>query len=216
MYVTKAIIGLNLLAFLLTVSTNGGLRLGPRGSDWVTNGFAIDALGEWWRIITGGFLHANPIHIGMNMWVLWSLGRLLEKALGSVRFGAIYGASLIAGSFGALLLDPDRSTVGASGAVYGLMGVLVIAQKAHGRSIWDTGLGTSLLINFAVTFAVPFISIGGHVGGFLGGLAAGWLVYEAPRATGKKWIDLVGTTGLAAVFFVGGLWAATTWVDPIF
>ena len=217
LYVTKAIIGLNVLVFVLTLNTNGGLGLKFSAlQDWSTFGPLIDLDGSWWRLITGGFLHSGPIHIGMNMYILWMLGKSVERSLGPVRYASLYMTALLAGSMGALVAAPDAATVGASGAVFGLVGALAIAQRAHGRSMWAGGIGSLLLINLVISLTVPNISIGGHVGGFLGGLAAGWMMYEAPRTTGKKWTDFAGTAGLAVVFLIGGLWAATTWVVPIF
>ena len=164
------------------------------------------AHGEWWRIITSGFLHANLIHIGFNMWVLYQLGQLLEPALGRVRFGLVYLVALLSGAFGVLLLDPQSFTVGASGAVFGLMGAAVAAFRARGINPFDTGLGGAVLLNLAFTFAIPGISIGGHVGGLIGGFLAGWLLLDVgprhlrdPNAVLGAVAALGVAAGLAAV-----------------
>ena len=136
------------------------------------------AAGEWWRIVTSGFLHANLIHIGMNCLVLYQLGQLLEPAIGRLRFAIVYVVALLSGSFGVLLIAPDQLTVGASGAVFGLMGVAVALMRARGINVFDTGLGGTIALNLVFTFAIPGISIGGHVGGLIGGFLAGYLLTD--------------------------------------
>jgi membrane associated rhomboid family serine protease len=126
--------------------------------------------GEWWRLITAAFLHYGPIHLGMNMLALWWLGQPVEAALGRARYLLIYFAAGLAGSAGALLLSPNEVTVGASGAIFGILGALfVLEYHATGRVVGQAM--TLIVINIAFSFAVPNISIGGH----LGGLAVGVL-----------------------------------------
>ena len=126
--------------------------------------------GEWWRLITAAFLHYGPIHLGMNMLALWWLGQPVEAALGRARYVLIYFTAGLAGSTGALLLSPNEVTVGASGAIFGILGALfVLEYHATGRVVGQAM--TLIVINIAFSFAVPNISIGGH----LGGLAAGVL-----------------------------------------
>jgi membrane associated rhomboid family serine protease len=128
--------------------------------------------GEYWRLVTGGFLHdpRNPLHILFNMYVLYWLGTMLEPALGHVRFAALYFASLLCGSFGALLLtEPNRGTVGASGAVFGLMGAAFVLQRRAGINPWQSGIGMVIVLNLGLSLLIPGISIGGHLGGLVGG-----------------------------------------------
>jgi membrane associated rhomboid family serine protease len=158
--------------------------------------------GEWWRIVTGGFLHAGLIHIGFNMYLLYMLGSILEPALGRLRFGAIYLTSLLCGSLGVLLISPDQITVGASGAVFGLMGALFYAQRAQGIDPFSTGIGTTIGINLLLTFTIPGISIGGHIGGLVGGLLSAYLLYEGGRSMGKDQA-LAAVVGLGVVAAVG-------------
>jgi membrane associated rhomboid family serine protease len=130
------------------------------------------ASGEWWRLVTGGFLHApnNPLHIMFNMYALYWLGTMLEPVLGRGRFLGLYFASLLAGSLGALALtDPNRATVGASGAVFGLMAAAFVFQHARGVNPMQSGIGPVILLNLGITFLIPGISIGGHLGGLVGG-----------------------------------------------
>lgn len=127
--------------------------------------------GEYWRLATGGFLHGGLTHLLINMVSLWILGSLVEPAIGTARFAILYFSSLFAGAFGALLLQPDIPVVGASGAIFGLMGATVILLRERGIGLMESGLGFIIGINLVITF-LPFfnISIGGHLGGLAGGL----------------------------------------------
>jgi membrane associated rhomboid family serine protease len=106
------------------------------------------------------------------MYILYWLGTMLEPSLGHARFVALYFASLLAGSFGALLLSPNAVTVGASGAVFGLMGAAFVLQRARGIDPMQSGIGPVILLNLAISFIIPNISIGGHLGGLVGGVLA--------------------------------------------
>lgn len=229
--VTKVLIGINLAAFLLT-AFGGGSVFSLRFEalvDYATLGFGIERdgtpigveAGEWYRLVTGGFLHANLIHIGFNMYLLWLLGQVLEPAFGRFRFGLLYGVSLLAGSFGAILLDPTALTVGASGAVFGLMGAMVVAQRAAGIDVWQSGIGGLVVVNLLITFAISNISVGGHLGGLIGGTIAALCVIELPsRLSTDRRNGLVLGTALVAVLGVacvlGAGWAAAQWADPLF
>lgn len=186
--VTQALIALNVAVFV--AGMGGGLRTSQ--SMTIDGGLIASAStgveligvahGEWWRLVTSGFLHANLLHIGFNCLVLYQLGQLLEPVLGRVRFTAVYFAAMLTGSFGVLLLSPDRLTVGASGAVFGLMGAAIAVFRSRGINPFDTGLGGAVMINLLITFTLPGISIGGHVGGLVGGFVAGWILTDlGPR-----------------------------------
>jgi membrane associated rhomboid family serine protease len=137
--------------------------------------------GEWWRLITSGFLHANVLHIGSNMLALFFIGRALEPALGSLRLGVIYFVSLAAGSLGVIILEPGSLSIGASGAIFGLMGAFVMFARSRGISVMQSGIGPVILLNLAITFTIPGISIGGHLGGLAGGAAIAAIVLELDR-----------------------------------
>ncbi|MEO9174417.1 MAG: rhomboid family intramembrane serine protease, partial [Gaiellales bacterium] len=127
--------------------------------------------GQWWRVGTTAFLHANILHIGFNMYALWLLGRALERYIGPWRFLTIYVVAGISGSAGALLLtNAYTPTVGASGAIFGLMGALLLLER-RGMPLFGPLLPI-LAINLVISFSVPGISIGGHIGGLIGGLLA--------------------------------------------
>ena len=136
---------------------------------------------EWWRIFTSGFLHHGIAHIGFNMLFLWLLGNRMEKDLGASRFFFLYFGALVGGACGALLMDPNAVTVGASGAVFGLMGGALVGKRLFGNLARESGLMGLLLLNILISFVVPGISIGGH----LGGLAGGAIVVLAYSAINK-------------------------------
>ncbi len=164
---TITLIVINVVVFVL-----------ERGGDSSTYVFRKGALtgigvanGEWWRVGTAAFLHANILHILFNMYALWLLGRALERYIGSGRFLAIYAVAGISGSAGALLLtNLYTPTVGASGAIFGLMGALLVLER---RGVPLVGpIIPVLAINLFISWRIPGISIGGHVGGLIGGVLA--------------------------------------------
>jgi membrane associated rhomboid family serine protease len=186
----------------------------PNGQELVDLGAlfapAVDG-GEWWRLFTVGFLHANAIHLGFNMLVLWRLGAMLEPALGRVRFAAVYVVSLLAGSLGVLVVEPLAPTVGASAAVFGLVGAAVVAQRAQGVNPLEGPLGGLLMINLLFTFLIPGISIGGHLGGLAGGLASGWVLVDLGPRLRNRLAPLLVCAALAAACVAAALWAAAQW-----
>ena len=177
--VTYALIAINVVAFLsegkLTVSGSGtvhdvylkGALLGSSPLPGLA-GQGV-AHGEYWRIVTSGFLHENLLHIGFNMYILYILGQMLEPALGSFKFAVIYGVSLLTGSLGALLVTPHSLTVGASGAVFGVMGAAAVEMRARQIPVLQSWVGGLILINLIFSFTISGISWGGHVGGLIGG-----------------------------------------------
>ena len=199
---TYGIIAVNVIAFLAVLAGGGGgLRPGgPLFLDGAVYGPGV-ADGELWRIVTGGFLHGGLLHLGFNMYFLLYLGRLMEPAIGRLRFGLIYAVSLLGGSFGALLMSPDARTVGASGAVFGLMAAAILAMRSRGIDPMQSGLGLTLLLNLGITFLIPGISIGGHLGGLAAGFAAGYLIFEVAdrhRAARAPALAAVGALGVVA------------------
>lgn len=160
------------------------------------------AHGEWYRIVSSGFLHAGILHLGVNMWALWILGKVTEQILGRTRMGLIYMVSLVAGSFGALLVSPHQITLGASGAIFGLMGGLLVAGKSRGVLMRDSGLLGVLAFNLALTFFLSsYLSVGGHIGGLVGGGIAAFVIIDIPKRVrtlrGKSLETYAWVTGLA-------------------
>lgn len=158
------------------------------------------ARGELWRVVTSGFLHNGPIHILFNMLILFQLGTVLEQRVGRARFLGLFAFSLVGGSIGVMLLQaPNRPAVGASGAVFGLMGAIVALSK-RGRSPIESGVGGLLLINLVITFVLPGIAIGGHLGGLAAGAVGGLLIRFIGEGSDVRRVAL--TTGVIVALTV--------------
>ncbi|MFM8416467.1 MAG: rhomboid family intramembrane serine protease [Actinomycetota bacterium] len=183
--VSNALIAINVGIFVwMTLGEVGSVMFGSAESDR-TMSFVISRIfleqGEWYRLISCGFVHFGVIHVGFNMLLLYQLGRLIEPVIGPLRFGLLYFAALLGGSLGALLLSPDAATGGASGAVFGLMAASVVGVGQRGVNPLRTGLGVTFAINVLFTLAVPGVSVGGHFGGAAIGALVGALTL-APRS----------------------------------
>lgn len=180
---TFVLIALNIAAYLVEIAGGGG-GLSPGNSsiliDFGLFGPSV-AEGEWYRLLTSGFLHASIFHIGFNMFALYFLGRILEPGIGTSRFVALYLVSLFAGSFGALLLDPNALTIGASGAVFGIFGATFVIARSRGVDALASSIGIILVLNLAITFGRPEISIGGHLGGLAAGLLCALVIVAGDR-----------------------------------
>jgi membrane associated rhomboid family serine protease len=206
-YVLLGIIVLVQLGAMASGANATGSQFG--GSELINDGAlsrATVADGEVWRLITSGFLHAGFVHLLFNGFALYVLGTMLEPAIGHLRFAIIYFASLLAGSFGALLVEPDALTVGASGAIFGLMGAAVVVMRNRGINPMESGLGLWLGINLVFTFAIPGISIGGHLGGLVGGALAAALMFElGDRLRMPRAVPVLLGIGVGAASVVGCL-----------
>ena len=142
---------------------------------------------QWYRLVTAGFIHFGVLHVAMNMFLLYQLGGLLERALGPVKLILLYAAGLLAGSLGALLIDTGGFTGGASGAVFGLMAGAAVGMHRRGINIFSTGIGTTLLLNIVITFTISGISKGGHIGGALAGAVCGFVMLAPGWKPLPKW-----------------------------
>jgi membrane associated rhomboid family serine protease len=217
---TKILIGISVLAYLgTTVQSGSPMRI---SFEALRDGGLIAtsrdhlvgvAEGEWYRLITSGFLHNGLIHIGFNMWALWILGPQLERVLGRPRFIALYFVSMLGGSAGVMLLDPNSATVGASGAVFGLFGAVAVIQRAAGANIWASGIGQVLVLNLVFTFAIPSISVGGHVGGLIVGAVVGAIYIAGVRARQSVWLGFGAAVALGVVLTVAAVTLAS---NPVF
>ena len=203
--VTYALIAINVVAFLTEQGQFSLFGSGIHGKvieEGVLDRFDISVSHQYWRLISAGFLHENFLHIGFNMYLLYLLGVMLEPAIGSVRFAAVYVTALLAGSFGALLATAAPS-LGASGAVFGLMGAMVVELRARRLSVMESGIGGLILINLILSFSIANISVGAHVGGLIGGALAGL----ALRAAGDRFkaLGLLACVALAAISVAGAI-----------
>lgn len=230
--VTIALVALNVAA-MVAVGFQGKSFTSPKGQLWqdgvllgygetiTQNGLQLTrtsigvATGEWYRIFTGGFLHAGLLHLGMNMLLLYLLGAQLEPLLGRARFLTLYVACLVAGSFGVMLVQPTSVTVGASGAIFGLMGAALAAQRLAPHRVALANIGALIVVNLLFTFAVPNVSVGAHIGGLVAGLLVGALVIWLDSRVPSALIGSLVCLAVTAVLVVGCIWAADHWYDPI-
>ena len=180
---TFVLIAINVVVYLIEIAGGSGGINNPSGSFVVDYGLygPFVAEGEWYRLVTSGFLHASLIHIGFNMLLLFLLGRLLEQSLGTPRFLVLYFASLLAGSLGVMVLDPNGLTVGASGAVFGLFGAGFLLARERGLNELAAQLGFLILINIVFSLTGRNISIGAHLGGLIGGLLCALIIVAGGR-----------------------------------
>lgn len=188
--VTKVLVAVNVAVYLWVLAgpdslTTAGM-INQREFDLGLSKVFIDD-GQWHRIVTSGFLHFSIFHIAMNMLLLWQLGQLLEPMLDRARFTLLYFGSMFGGAAGALLLQPDGLTGGASGAVFGLMAATAVAYQRRGINPMDTGIGALLVINLIITFLIPGISVGGHLGGALTGAGIGYVMLAPRRNARTDW-----------------------------
>jgi membrane associated rhomboid family serine protease len=224
---TYTLIALCVAAFLGEIAS-GGTLTGGRGTLTIDGGLIAWALsnsgeigvaaGEPYRLVTSAFLHAGIIHLGFNMFALYFLGVLLEPAIGTVRFLGLYFVSVLAGSFGALLLDPHTLTVGASGGVFGLMYGAFLIARHRGLDELASQIGFFVVINLVFTFSVSSISVGGHLGGLAGGALAALMInqLEHSRIANRKTIEIAGLVALCVVAVVGALIVADSNVPAQF
>jgi membrane associated rhomboid family serine protease len=197
--VTKSLIAINVAIYLITAVQGAGINA-PGGQlfakMWLDGPDVAN--GEWWRLITAAFLHASLIHIGFNMLALWWFGAPVEEYLGRARFIGLYLVSGLAGSAGALT-QTHNVTVGASGAIFGVLGAMLILEwQATGRL--GGNAMTLIVINLAISFALANISIGGHIGGLIGGILT-TLAY-ARWGRGHAAYGRLGLAGIAGLAFV--------------
>ncbi|MGS2617311.1 rhomboid family intramembrane serine protease [Micromonospora sp. LZ34] len=211
-YVTKALIALNVLLMLLSIASDrggdaaaggsgfGGLLGGPTPlTDWgsVLGGAMFPdgavggiAEGQWYRLVTAMFLHFGVVHLLLNMWALWVLGRSLEANLGPLRFLSLYLLAGFGGNVAAYLFsEPNVTTAGASTAIFGLFAALIVIERKMGRDI--SQVIPILVVNLVFTLTVPGISIPGHLGGLVVGAAMALVLAYAPRSR-RTLVQLAG------------------------
>ena len=196
-YVTYTIIAICVALFGIDTVLSGGATLrgglfsgsaGPLGDENLINTFFV-AQGEWWRIITSAFFHLGPIHLAFNMYVLYLYGSIAEGMYGHIEYAAIYLLCAAGGSVLTILVDQTQFAAGASGAIFGIIGLLFVVSRRHhavlGREarMIVGGIGSYLVFLLIFTFVVPNISWTGHLGGLLVGVALGFLLPPTGVAT---------------------------------
>ncbi|HSY16293.1 MAG TPA: rhomboid family intramembrane serine protease [Jatrophihabitantaceae bacterium] len=171
-YVTWSLIGLNVLAYLATVrSSADGINNPTEGklfSQWFLEPYVVAHDDGYYRLITSAFEHESLLHIGLNMFALYIVGPHLERLLGPWRYASVYLLSALGGSVAVYAFgQPYTSTVGASGAIFGLFAACLLFVRDLGFD--RRSLIATIVINFVFTFSVPGISQFSHVGGFIAG-----------------------------------------------
>jgi membrane associated rhomboid family serine protease len=211
-FVSWTLIGINVVAYFAVLFTpsdvpNGWSEIEARGvliaqGGQFTGVGYLDGVadGAYWRLLTAAFLHGSILHLLFNMYALALFGPMLEQALGYVRFIALYFTTAIASSVTVYWLSPvDQSTLGASGAIFGLFGASFAVLRKRGQDI--TPLLMLLGLNLVITFTIPHISWQGHVGGLACGLVVGWILAYAPHrhrvlihsvAFAVVWVAMIG------------------------
>jgi membrane associated rhomboid family serine protease len=210
--ITKALVAINVAVYVAELATGGGVN--GTGSTIYLKGVLFGPLleqGEWWRLVTAAFLHYGPIHLLLNMVALYWFGSLLEERIGSGRYLLLYLVSGISGSAGALLWSGGflTPTVGASGAIFGILGAGLVLERQRDYVFGGSALGV-IVINFVFTFSISGISKGGHIGGLVGGIICalgltrfgrGHAAYGRPGLVGAATILLVGVASIAIAYW---------------
>jgi membrane associated rhomboid family serine protease len=205
--VTYTLIAINVIAFFAEQGQFTLFGTGIHGqvvAEGVLDRYDIAVEHEYWRLVSSGFLHVNIAHIGFNMYLLYVLGLMLEPALGRLRFGLIYFTALLAGSFGALLATAEPS-LGASGAVFGLMGAAAVELRARRMSVMESGIGGLILINLVLSFTLAHVSVGAHIGGLIGGALAALALRAADERRIPAALGPIGCLVLCAAAVAGGI-----------
>ncbi|TML18133.1 MAG: rhomboid family intramembrane serine protease [Actinobacteria bacterium] len=200
--VTKLLIGVNVAVYVAELIQGGGVygvgsTIYEKGVLWAP----FVANGDYWRLITAAFLHYGPFHLLLNMLGLYWFGSLLEHRIGSGRFLLLYLVSGLAGSAGALVISPTNPTVGASGAIFGILGAGLVLEQQRDYVFGGSALGV-IIANLVLTFAWSHnISVGGHIGGLIGGAAATLALSRFGR--GHAVYGRAGLAGIAGIVAVG-------------
>jgi membrane associated rhomboid family serine protease len=211
--ITKALVAINVAVYLVTVAQGHGGFNNPGGSlfdKWLLLGNKVTPAGvwaygdlahdnQWYRLVTSMFLHGSILHIGFNMYVLWVIGRPVEQYLGTARYIGLYLVSGLAGAAGAVVQAPFTPVVGASGAIFGILGAMLILEwQVTGRLAGQAM--TLIILNLGLSFVIPDISWGGHVGGLIGGIliTLGYAHWRGGRAQYGK-LSVEGIVVLIAV-----------------
>lgn len=210
---TEALIAINVAVFLAELATGGGfgnVNSGTVFQHGVLFGPFVGVLHDYWRLVTNGFLHASFLHILLNMVFLWFIGRSLEPAIGTPRFLVAYGASLLAGSLGVVVLEPHAAAVGASGAIFGLLGTLIVEARRRGIDLWASGLIQVALINLVFTFVGANIARGAHLFGFAAGILVGVIYDQCDRRRLPRAVSLGAGAALGVAAFLAAIVLAPT------
>jgi membrane associated rhomboid family serine protease len=207
---TIALIAINVVVYLIEIGGGGGGLNNPSERIVVDYGLfgPFVAEGEVYRLVTSAFLHADLLHIGFNMLLLFFLGRLLEPALGTSRFLVLYFAALLAGSLGVLVLEPNSLSLGASGAIFGLAGATFVIARGRGLDALAGQIGFLIVFNLIFSFSSPRISIGAHIGGLIGGVVCALAIVAGEKGMlgrNRRAVEIAAMVAVAAISVIVSL-----------
>jgi membrane associated rhomboid family serine protease len=206
-WVTQAIVAGTIVAYVVISLRDG--RFDGRGAtsfDLAVFGPGVND-GQYYRLVSNAIVHYGFLHIAFNMFILYQVGIFLEPATGHTRLALLYVVSVLGGAAGALLLDPNVFTGGASGGVFGLAAAATLALHRQGVRFSQTTWGPLIVINFLLGFVISNVSIAGHLGGLLAGLLATESMLQATRRN-QRWLGYAGAALVGVVAIIVGLWAA--------
>jgi membrane associated rhomboid family serine protease len=211
--ITRILIAANVAIYLVTAAQGGGLN-NPGGallSKFILVGSNIHGRffvpygdlahdHQWYRMVTTMFLHGSIIHIAFNMYILWVFGSAVEQYLGTMRYLGLYFISGLAGSAGALLVFPYTPTLGASGAIFGVLGAMMILEwQVTGRLAGQAAM--LIVLNLVLSFVIPNVAWSAHVGGLIGGMVI-MLGYGHWGGRGRAQYGQLGLSGVLGLIIV--------------
>jgi membrane associated rhomboid family serine protease len=208
--ITKALIAINVVMFVITIASGAGVINGS-GSSSIYDHLALSppavANGEWWRLFSSAFLHFGILHIAFNMYALWIFGPVLESVMGKLRFSALYLLGGLGGSVLSVALGPlDATSAGASGAIFGLFGAYYLI--ARHRNDNTQSIAFTIVANLVLSFSVSNIDWRGHVGGLITGTAVAAVIAYAPRGPRRDLVQAAGVGVVAILLAAGSVLAA--------
>lgn len=195
---TMAIIGIVIFVFVLQVLVGREIEV-----ELMLSPFLIDQ-GEWWRLLTPILVHAGALHLFLNMYILFLYGPNVEQAFGTVRYVVMFLVSGFLGSAFSYAFPPDNPSVGASGAIFGVVGVLVVylyrRRSSHVMAHYLRGMGFFIVANLAFGFIFPGIDNFAHIGGLVGGalMALGFDRSKTSEARSPLPLQVATTAGVIA------------------
>jgi rhomboid protease GluP len=222
--VVPALIALNVVVFVATALAGAGfLSLQPAVHvRWGSNFGPLTADGQWWRLLTGAFVHFGLVHLALNMWVLWDVGRIAERLFGAAAFLAIYLVAAVVGALASVAWNPWVNSAGASGAIFGLIGALTVymADRSHGVPFAVMRAHRNSMVAFAA-YSILFglvasgVDNAAHLGGLGAGALLGWLLGrpllpQPERRSATRW----ALAFAAAIVAAGALGAGIRSVGP--
>ncbi len=209
--VTRALIAINVVVFIVTATSGANVLTGNTGKSTIYDRFALIPIdvahGQWYRLVTAAFLHYGILHIGFNMFALWSVGPQLEAALGRLRYLVLYLLAGIGGGLLSLAIGPPfEQAAGASGAIFGLFAAFYVVARHLNLNAGP--IATTIAINLVITFSLSNIDWRGHVGGLVVGGAVAAVYAFAPRGPSRDRLQAAGVAAISVVLAVGGFIAA--------